>query len=85
MKSDFFKILLEYSKANGNLIVFYIEPIAAHLFNLIEDDEFNADNFMTHHLSMPIDVPKQSSPLANLLEQGTPLTNKQPEHTKQVR
>ncbi len=82
VKSDFFKILEEYSKANGNLVVFYIEPITGQLLNLIEDDEFNMDNFMTYHLSMPIHVPEQSSPLANLLEQGTPLTNNLSEHTK---
>ncbi len=57
VKSVFFKILLEYSKANGNLVVFYIEPIIRRLLNLIEDDEFNVDNIMTYHLSMPIDVP----------------------------
>ncbi len=84
VKSDFFKILLDYSKAKGNLVVFFIEPITSRLLNLIEDDEFNVDNFMTYHLSMPIDVPKQSSPLANLLEQGTPLTNNLSEHTKKV-
>ena len=84
VKSDFFKIILEYSKANGNLVVFFIEPITARLFNLIEHDEFNVVNFMTYHLSMPIDVPGQSSPLANLLEQGTSLTNNFSEHTKKV-
>jgi hypothetical protein len=84
VKTDFFKILLEYSKANGNLVVFFIEPITLCLLSLIEDDEFNVDNFMTDHFSMPIDVPEQSSPLENLLEQGTPLTNNLPEHTKKV-
>jgi hypothetical protein len=84
VKSDFFRIILEYSKANGNLVAFYIEPITAHLLDLIEDDEFNVDNFMTYHLSTPIVVPEQSSPLANLLEQGTPLTNNLSEHTKKV-
>jgi hypothetical protein len=84
VKSDFFKILLEYSKANVNLVVFFIEPITEHLLNLIEDDEFNVDNFMSYHLSMPIDVPEQSSPLSNLLEQGTPLTNNLSDHTKKV-
>ncbi len=74
VKSDFFKNLLD-SKANGNLVLFYIEPIIVRLLNLIEDDEFNVDNFMTYHLSMPVDVPEQSSPLANLLEEGTLLTN----------
>ncbi len=71
-------------QGNGNLVVFYIEPITVRLLDLIEDDEFNVDNFMTHHLPMPIDVPEQSSPLANLLEQGTPLTNNLSEHTKKV-
>ena len=82
VKSDFFKILLDYSKAKGNLVIFYIEPITSRLLNLIEDDEFNVDNFVTYHLSMPIVVPEQSSPLANLLEQGTPLTNNLSEHAK---
>ncbi len=41
MKSNFFKILLDYSKAKGYLVVFFIEPITSHLLNLIEDDEFN--------------------------------------------
>jgi hypothetical protein len=67
VKADFFRIILEYSKANGNLVAFYIEPIPARLLDLIEDDTFNEDNFMTYHLSMPIIVPEQSSPLANLL------------------
>ncbi len=58
VKSDFFKILLDYSKANGNLVVFFIAPITLRLLNLIEDDEFNVDNFKTYHLSMPIDVPE---------------------------
>jgi hypothetical protein len=84
VKSDFFRIVLEYSKANDNLVVFFIEPITSHLLYLIEDDEFNVDNFMTYHLSMPINVPEQSSPLANLLEQGTPLTKNLSEHTNKV-
>ncbi len=33
---------------------------------------------------MPIDVPWPSSPLANLVEQGTPLTNNLSEHIKKV-
>ncbi len=57
VKSDFFKILLDYSKAKGNLVVFFIEPITSHLLNLIEDDELNVDNIMIYHLSMPIVVP----------------------------
>ncbi len=67
MKSDFFKILLDYSKAKGNLNVFFIKPIPLCLLNLIEDDEFNVDNFVTYHLSMPIVVPEHPSPLEILL------------------
>jgi hypothetical protein len=78
------KLLIDYSKAKGNLVVFFIEPITLHLLNLIEDDEFNVDNFVAYHLCMPIVVPEQSSPLANLLEQGTPLTNNLSEHAKKV-
>jgi hypothetical protein len=84
VKSDFFKILLDYSKAKSNPFVFFIEPITLCFLNLIEDDEFNVDNFVTYHLSMPIVVPEQSSPLGNLLEQGTPLTNNLSEHGKKV-
>ncbi len=84
VKSDFFKILLDYSKAKGNLVVFYVEPITLRLLNLMDDDEFNVDNFVTYHLSMPIGVPEQSSPLANLLEQGTSLTNNLSEHAKKT-
>ncbi len=61
VKSNFFKILLDCSKPKGNLVVFYIEPITARLFYLIEDDEFNVDNFMTFHLSISSDVPEQPS------------------------
>ncbi len=53
-------------------------------FYLIQDDEFNVDNFMTFHLSISSDVPEQPSPLAYVLEQGTPLTNDLSERTKQV-
>jgi hypothetical protein len=84
VKSDFFKILLDFSKANGNLVVFFIEPITLRLLNLIEDDEFSVDNFVMYHLSMPIVVSEQSSLLANLLEQGTPLTNNLSEHARKV-
>jgi hypothetical protein len=62
VKSDLFKILLDYSKAKGNLVVFFIEPITSCLLNLIEDDEFNVDNFVTYHLSMPIVAPESPSP-----------------------
>ncbi len=44
VKSDFFRIILEYSKANGNLVTFYIKkPITAHLLDLIGNNEFNVD------------------------------------------
>ncbi len=84
VKSNFFRILVDYSKAKGNLLAFLIEPITACLLDLIDDEEFNEDKFMTYHLSMSIAVPGQSSPLANLLEQVTPLTNNLSEHTKNV-
>ncbi len=84
-KSDFFRIVIECSKSNGNLVAFYIEPITVRLLDLIEDDEFNVDNFMTYHLSMPIAIPGQSSPLSNLIEQDTPLTSNLSEFTKIVR
>jgi hypothetical protein len=84
VKSDIFRIIIEYSKANGDLVVFYIKPITVCLLDPIEDNEFNVDNFMTYHLSMPIDVPVQSSSLENLLEQGTQLTNNLSEHIKKV-
>jgi hypothetical protein len=35
VKSDFFKILIDYRKAKGNLVVFFIEPITSRLLNLI--------------------------------------------------
>jgi hypothetical protein len=38
---------------------------------------------MTFHLSISSDVPEQPSPLANVLEQGTTLTNNLSERTKQ--
>ncbi len=39
---------------------------------------------MTFHLSISTDVPEQPSPFANVIEQGTPLTNNLSESTKQV-
>jgi hypothetical protein len=48
----------------------------------MDDDEFNVDGFMTYHLSIPIVVPEHPSPFANLLEQGTQLTNNLSEHAK---
>ena len=82
VKSDFFRILVDYSQAKGTLIAFYLEPITTCLLELIDDDWFNQDAFLAYHLSMPIVVPEQSSPVANLLEQGTPLTNNLSEHAK---
>jgi hypothetical protein len=73
--------VIEYS----NLVAFCIEPITARLLDLIEDDEFNVDNFMTYHLSLPIATPGQSSPLSNVLEQDTPLTSNLSELSKNVR
>jgi hypothetical protein len=85
VKSDFFRIVKEYRKSNGNLNAFYIEPITARLLDLIEDDEFNVDNFMTYHMSLPTAIPGQSSSLSNLIEQYTPLTSNLSELTKIVR
>ncbi len=75
----------QYLHDYPTLVAFYIEPITARLLDLIEDDEFNVDNFMTYHLSMPIAVPGQLSPLLNLIEQDTPLTSNLAELTKIVR
>ncbi len=57
VKSDFFRVVINYSKAKGNLIAFFIEPITAHLVELIDDEEFDGAKFMTYHLSIPITVP----------------------------
>ncbi len=35
VKSDFFRILVDYSRAKGTLIAFYLEPITTHLLELI--------------------------------------------------
>ena len=59
VKSDFFRMLINYIKAQGNLVAFFIEPITTRLLELIDDEEFNEDNFLTYHLSMPN---SQSSP-----------------------
>jgi hypothetical protein len=77
VKSDFFRVVINYnnSKAKGNLIVFFIEPITARPFELIYDEEFDQANFIMYYLSMPIAVPGQSSPSSNLIEQDTPLTS----------
>ncbi len=84
VKSDFFLILSDYSKAKGNLVVFYIEPITASLLYLINDKQVNVDIFAAFYLSISSDVPEQPFPSANVPEQGTPLTNNLSEWTKQV-
>jgi hypothetical protein len=45
VKSDFFRVVVNYSQAKGNLIAFFIEPITARLLELIDDEEFNQANF----------------------------------------
>ncbi len=72
VKSDLFRVVVDYSKAKGNPIAFYIEPITLHLLELIDDEEFNQDNFMTYHLSI---LNSQSSPSSKLIQQDTPLTS----------
>ncbi len=72
VKSDLFRVVVDYSKAKGNLIAFYIEPITARLLELNDDVEFNEANFLTHHLSMPN---PQSSPSSKLIQQDTPLAS----------
>ncbi len=57
MKSDFFRVVVNYSKAKGNLIAVFIELITARLLELIDDEEFDQAKFMMYHLSMPIAVP----------------------------
>jgi hypothetical protein len=78
-------VVINYSKAKGNIIAFFIEPITKRLLELIDDEGFDGAKLMTYHLSMPIAVPRQSSPLSNLIEQGTPLTSNLSELSKNVR
>jgi hypothetical protein len=85
VKSDFFRVVVDYSKAKGNLIAFFIEPITARLLELIDDEEFDQANFMTYHLSMPISVPQQSSSSSKVIEQDTLLTCNLSELSKNVR
>ncbi len=59
VKSDFFRKLINYIEAKGNLVAFFIEPITARLLDLIDEEEFNEDAFLTYHLSIPN---PQSSP-----------------------
>ncbi len=47
VKSDLFRVVVDYSKAKGYLIAFYIEPITAHLLELNDDAEFNEANFLS--------------------------------------
>ncbi len=72
VKSDLFRVVVDYSKAKGNLIAFYIEPITVRLLKLNDDAEFNEANFLTYHLSMPN---PQSSPSSKLIQQDTPLAS----------
>jgi hypothetical protein len=58
-----FRAVVEYSKAKGNLIAFYIEPITLRLLELIDGKQFNQDNFMTYHLPIPNPQPSPSSKL----------------------
>jgi hypothetical protein len=76
VKSDFFRMLINYRKAKGNLVEFFIEPITKRLLELIDDEEFNEDAFLTYHLSMPN---PQSSPLSELIQQDTPLASNKSE------
>ncbi len=85
MKSDLFREVVNYSQAKGNLIAFFIEPITVRLLELIYDEEFDQVNFMRYHLSMPIAVPLQSSPLSKLIEQDNPLTSNLSELSKNGR
>ncbi len=57
VKSDFFRMVINYSKAKGNLIAFFIELITVRLLDLIDDEEFDEANFIMYQLSMPIAVP----------------------------
>jgi hypothetical protein len=84
VKSDFFRVVVIYCKAKGNLIAFFIEPITACFLELIDDEEFDQAKFMMYHLSMPISVPQQSSPLSKLIEQDIPLTSNLSELSKNV-
>ncbi len=45
VKSDFFRMQINYIKAQGNLVAFFIEPITTRLLDLIDDDEFNEGCF----------------------------------------
>jgi len=77
VRSDFFRMLINYIKAQGNLVAFFIEPITTRLLELIDDDGFNQDAFLAYHLSMPN---PQSSPSSELIQQkDTPLASNKSE------
>jgi hypothetical protein len=38
VKSDFFRVVVDYCQAKGSLIAFFIEPITARLLELIDDE-----------------------------------------------
>jgi hypothetical protein len=82
VKSDFFMMLINYSKAKGNLVAFFIEPITTRLLELIDDEDLNQDAFLTYHLSMPN---PQSSPSSELIQQDTPLASNTSEVKMNVR
>ena len=82
VKSDLFRVVVDYSKAKGNLVAFFIEPITTRLLELIDDEEFNQDAFLTYHLSMPN---PQSSPSSELIQQDTPLASNLSEVRMNVR
>ena len=82
VKSDLFRVVVDYNKAKGNLIAFYIEPITLRLLELIDDEEFNQDAFLTYHLSMPN---PQSSPSSKLIQQDTLLASNLSEVRMNVR
>ncbi len=82
VKSDFFRMLINYSKAKGNLVAFFIEPITTRLLELIDDEEFNQDAFLTYHYTMPN---PQSSPSSELIQQDTSLASNKSEVRMKLR
>jgi hypothetical protein len=59
VKADLFNIVAEYSKANGNLAAMFVEPIAACLLSLIDDDQISLWHYIApcHVLSQPQQLP----------------------------
>ena len=45
VRADLFRVVVDNSKAKGNLIAIYIEPITVHLLELNDDEEFNEADF----------------------------------------